>query len=242
MNFHWDLASDVFSLAGALIGWCIVLSLALRRYTRELEKPAIWRLAMVLLIGLFSFTLPVQVFQLPLKLAILPLGVWIVFLATRKPSWMKYRYFAWLSFWSNYIFAVLGLIAGLIHGTVYPQEKPATYITGVEGVAVAAIHPTAVDGAMLNVKALAAEVHRLNSAPITGLEWHQETRFQDSPLYEEERFPYMLLGTKARWGSGIKAVIYVESDGRGLLITTADKGYYYRSDVPLLDRGDGHAQ
>jgi hypothetical protein len=45
----------------------------------------------------------------------------------------------------------------------------------------------------------------------------------------------MLIGTTPKKGSGIKAIIYVERDGKGLLISCPSKQYYFRAKEPFLD-------
>lgn len=49
-----------------------------------------------------------------------------------------------------------------------------------------------------------------------------------------ERFPYILLGASPKWGSGYESTIYIESDGKGMLISTEKEQYYFRSSESIL--------
>ena len=51
----------------------------------------------------------------------------------------------------------------------------------------------------------------------------------------KERFPYLLTGVKPKWGSGIPTLIYLEEDGKGILITTPKKQLYFRSQQALVE-------
>jgi hypothetical protein len=69
-------------------------------------------------------------------------------------------------------------------------------------------------------------------------EWYYEAAVDVETKDREERFPYQIIGTKAKWGSGINTIIYVEDDGKGLLIWTPKKQYYYRTDTSLIEGGN----
>ena len=51
---------------------------------------------------------------------------------------------------------------------------------------------------------------------------------------EVERFPYLLANVAPKWGSKVTATIYVEKDGKGLLIAAPTKHLYYRLDESIL--------
>ena len=53
----------------------------------------------------------------------------------------------------------------------------------------------------------------------------------------KERFPYLLTGTKPKWGSGIPTLNFLEKDGKGILITTPKRQLYFRAEQTLLERG-----
>lgn len=52
--------------------------------------------------------------------------------------------------------------------------------------------------------------------------------------HREARFPYVLTGIETKWGSGKSPIIYLEKDGKGILISMEDKQLYFRSSAPFL--------
>ncbi|CAM5222527.1 hypothetical protein UACE39S_02711 [Ureibacillus acetophenoni] len=62
------------------------------------------KIAVAIVVGLFTFS--INFGNEMMKISILPLGVWILYFAFRNKgeSWEKYRAYAWLGFWANFIF------------------------------------------------------------------------------------------------------------------------------------------
>ncbi|MEM5592642.1 hypothetical protein AAHH67_14655 [Niallia circulans] len=63
-----------------IIGWGILIGAVCYVYRKQTEKPVIWKMAIILYIGLFCFNFSFMVSETPVKIAILPLGVWILIL------------------------------------------------------------------------------------------------------------------------------------------------------------------
>lgn len=238
MSFHLDLplSYNIVETIGTILGWIILLVLVSRQFLKQQEKLAYWRVMLVVLLGIFSFTINFYLFHISLKLSILPLGVWVLYGMLRKKSWKTYRPFAWIGFWANFIFLGTAIMTGFIDNWVYPKEDPSTYIADLEHASIVAIHPSALS-ASLNKEQLQNHLNDLQSATITGLEWHRESVLESGSYYQKERFPYVLLGALPRWGSGLDSVVYIQDDGRGLLITTPNQNYYYLSKESFIDMG-----
>ena len=238
MSIHSMFSTDIISIILLFAAWTSIVVYFVRTYRKLLEKPAKWKVLLVAIAGLFSFSINVESFGDMLKIPVLPLGVWIAYGFLRNRSWTTYRRFAWAGFAANFIFLSASLIAVLLHLWIYPKADVATYISRIEEAAVIGIHPAAQEGVSLRKDRLEEELKlkRLQNAEIQSDLWYQDAVFESSAQYKQERFPYQLIGVKAAWGSGISSVIYIENDGKGLLLTTAvDRQYYYRFPEPLIE-------
>ncbi|MFJ8065406.1 hypothetical protein ACIQYS_12315 [Psychrobacillus sp. NPDC096426] len=229
---------NIIEIATSIAAWIIIVVLAIRIYKKQLEQPKTWKTIIVILIGLFSFSINWDVFDTLVQIAILPLGVWILyaFLNRKDGLWEKYRYYAWLGFWSNFIFLSTALIAIPINYFVYPENEPRTYISNVENASIIAIHPSAKEH-MVVKENLQKPIHNLKTKTFFSNEWYNETYMEAGADKRKERFPYLLINTLPKWGSGLGAAIYIEKDGKGLLIATPKKQYYFQSDESLIEEG-----
>ena len=236
LNIELPLPSNIITALCTILGWIIVLVLIFRQYLKQEEKPSYWRVILVVLLGMFSLTTNLNLFHMSMKISILPLGVWILSGLVSKKSWRTYRPFAWIGFWATFIFLGTTLMSSTVHNWVYPKEDASTYIADLDHASMVAIHPSA-PPASFNKERLQNHLGDFRTANIMALEWHNESVLESESNYQKERFPYALLGTHARWGSGLNCVIYVQEDGRGLLITTANQNYYYQSKEPFIDMG-----
>ena len=188
------------------------------------------------LIGLFSFSFNFPLFEEVLSLAILPLGVWILYGVLKgKERWGAYRKYAWLGFLGNYIFLGASILAIGLSGVLYPKDEVGTYLADVSKVELVPIHPSGreVD---LNVAKLEESLFSFERERSNVIQWYEEIREQIWPAEEnkkpekvQEKFPYLLTGVKAK--AGKKVQVYMESDGKGLLVTTEDRQYYFRSNT-----------
>ncbi|ESU33834.1 hypothetical protein G3A_04125 [Bacillus sp. 17376] len=225
-----------------LVAWGSIFILARRIYSKQDLKPIIWKLIIVILVGLFSFSINLPYMDQQIKLAILPLGVWILYgIYSRKNegiSWDRYRKYAWLGFFANFIFLTVSLINPLIHSAIFPANDISTYLSDIINGKIIQTHPSA-DKKILDRDSLIIQLDSIKEEPVYSEKWYYEA-FESGvePAKAEERFPYQLAGTEAKWGSGIDPMIFVEQDGKGILISTGEKQVYFRAEKTLLKKGE----
>lgn len=237
MPVNWLIPDNILEVAAALLGWLALLFLLIRQYRRQEAKPRIWKMLLAAFVGLFSFSFTIPLFGQKTSVAILPLGAWILYFLLRHRSWPTYRKFAWIGFLANYILLTAALLSGFAHGAMYARNDPTTYLADLQGAKIVGIHPSARE-VSFNEELFADSLDEATAADMSSMyERYLEARQEESPYYEQERFPYALLGAKASWGSGLRFSVYLEDDGKGLLLATADHYYYYRSEKPLLEWG-----
>jgi glucan phosphoethanolaminetransferase (alkaline phosphatase superfamily) len=221
-----------------ILAMIVIGVLAYRIYKKQDVKPIKWKAFIVIIIGLFSFSITIPAFDTFVKIPILPLGVWILYFIYRNKveKWAKYRRFAWLGFISNFIFLAAALLSFPLQNTLYPENELSTYMASVKEAEIVSTHPSA-KKVQLNKKSLESQLNSMRKDSIPSEEWYYNTVVNVEPEDRKERFPYQLTGTEAKWGSGTSAVIYVEEDGKGLLVWTPTKQLYYRADSSILEGG-----
>ncbi|MGN1402368.1 MAG: hypothetical protein ACI4XL_12800 [Bacillus sp. (in: firmicutes)] len=220
-----------------VLGVIILGFIAFRIYRYQEEKPAVWRIIAVVLIGLFSFSIQIPFFGQMLKVAVLPLGVWILlsFLRRHSDRWQVYRRFAWLGFLGNYLFLGLSMLAMLFYALIYDKDDPSTYIADAENASLVITHPSA-GNYSLDTAVLTEQIPNMKQAGSDAALWYEEAVIDTAE--SKEQFPYLITGLKPKWGSGVHASIFVEEDGKGLLITTSSEQIHLRSEVSLLKGGE----
>lgn len=230
---------NIVEISTTILAWIIIGIIAFRIYKKQLDKPNIWKMIIVIIVGLFSFSFNWNMFDTIVQVSILPLGVWILyaFLKRKEERWQKYRPFAWLGFWANFIFLVTSLIAIPIHHLIYAENEPATYMSNVENAAIIPIHPSANEYSLMKENLL-QQIHSLKQEIFFSNQWYYETYLDTESNKRNERFPYMLMGTLPKWGSGLSTTVYVEGDGKGILIVTPKKQFYFHSDHSLFEEGE----
>jgi hypothetical protein len=231
-----------FNLIGMvlqLLSWGLIAFLFFSIYRKGEEKPIIWKAIIIVLVGLFSFTFGFTLWDTPVKLPILPLGVWILcWWFKRKGRWQVYRTFAWLGFWANFIFLTATFITIPLHNVFYPKDHVSTYVNNIERSSVSVTHRSATK-VLLDKNKLKAEIPNMKRKSFDSMAWHREATLPDGTK-KEERFPFYLSDTDPKFGSGLSPLIFVEKDGKGLLISSEGKQYYFRSNESFLkDKGVG---
>ncbi|WP_019412943.1 hypothetical protein [Paenisporosarcina sp. TG20] len=203
----------------SLVGLLVLVFFAYRIYQKLSEKPKLWKVFVIIMVGLFAFTFNISMFGIMVKIPVLPLGVWILYAIFRKKEeqWQVYRRFAWLGFVMNFVFVITTLVAVPINQMMYPENEPASYISTIHDASIVHIHPSA-EKSSLNKEILLKEIGRLKEEPVRSHEWYNETDMYDPDKEVIERFPYQLVGFKPKWGSGLNTIVYIEKDGKGLLI------------------------
>ena len=225
-----------------LAAWGSIIILARHIYGKQDLKPIIWKLAVVIFVGLFSFSINLPYMDQQIKLAIHPLGVWILFgIYSRTHDGKcceKYRKYAWLGFFANFIFLAVSLINPLIHSVIFPANEISTYLSDINKGKIIQTHPSA-HIKVLDRDSLLVQLDSIKEEPVHSEKWYYEA-FESGiePSKAEERFPYQLAGIKAKWGSGIDPMIFVEQDGKGILISTGQKQVYFRAEEIFLNKGE----
>jgi hypothetical protein len=225
-----------------LMAWGAIFILARQIYRKQDVRPIKWKMIIVIIVGLFSFSINLPYMDQQIKLAILPLGVWILYgIYYRKEegkSWDKYRKYAWLGFFANFIFLAVSLINPIIHYAIFPPNEISTYLSDINKGKIIQTHPSA-GRKMLDNDSLLVQLDSIKEEPVYSEQWYYEAFEAAGELSKaEEKFPYQLAGTKAKWGSGIQPMIFVEQDGKGLLISTGQKQVYFRAEKSLLKEGE----
>jgi len=87
----------------------------------------------------------------------------------------------------------------------------------------------------LNLVRLKEELSSMELTPLQSDQWYYEIQLLEGE--KKEKFPYLLDGVKPKWGSGISSTIFVEQDGKGILISLPSKQLYYRLETSLFEGG-----
>ncbi|WP_025025856.1 hypothetical protein [Caldalkalibacillus mannanilyticus] len=225
---------NVIALLTGFSAWLFIGIVVYRIYRTKSKVPKVWKVVTIFLVGIFSFSIDWQLDNEIIKIPLLPLGVWILFafLKRKREQWKLYRPYAWLGFGANFIFLLATLLALLLHGVVYPKDELTTYISNVDKALIQPIHPSA-DNESLTVDQVLEQLDKMKEASFFNEQWYEETYMGTPANQRKERFPYLLLGTEASWGYGLSTMIYVEADGKGILISTPQNQYYFRSEEPF---------
>lgn len=235
MDFSFDFTFNLISTLSFMLALGVITSIAFRIYKKQVVKPKIWKIFIVTFVGLFSFAIEWNMFHTMFRFPLLPLGVWILyfFLNGKGERWQTYRLFAWLGFWANFIFLLSTLLAMPIHQVIYPKGEPTTYIATIDHSSIINIHPSAKEQ-ILNKDSLLKQLPTMRQETINSAQWYQDIYLNTESNITSERFPYQLIGTSSKWGSGLHTIIFIENDGKGILISTPKEQLYIRSEDSLL--------
>ena len=233
MNFLESI--NIIELIATILAWIVIGWLTNFLYTKQEVKPTLWSVLLIIFIGFFTFSFNWQIFNSYIKIPILPLGVWILYAVFKNKSekWKSYRPFAWLGFFANFIFLISLLLAIPFNHLIYPESEFETYISNIEKAKLVNIHPSAKDSS-LDKEMLIKQTPFLSEKLIQSHEWYNDTEMNKHSKKVVERFPYQLIGFSAKWGSDLKTVVYLEKDGKGILISTKNKQLYFRSEYSLI--------
>lgn len=221
-----------------LITWLVLFIMIWRVYKKQEMKPKIWKMLIVILVGLFSFSINVPVMEQQVKLTILPLGVWILYwIYSRRNegmSWKRYRQYAWIGFFANYFFLIMSLLIIFIHGWIYPKDEISTYISDLQDSSIIKTHPSG-QNVSLDQEALLSQLKEATRKPVYSEKWYYETYVNaEIETKIDERFPYQLTGVRPKQGSGISSIIFIEQNGKGILISLRQEQLYFHLDAPIL--------
>ena len=105
----------------------------------------------------------------------------------------------------------------------------------MEGAYIINTHPTANESSLFTGK-LIASLQGAKQKDYYSDSWYNETFME--PNKTTERFPYMLANTFPKWGSGLSTTIYLEKNGKGILITSQEKQLYFQTRQSLFEEGN----
>ena len=211
--------------------WLLIFVIGFKLYKKQEIKPIIWKAVIVYFVGKFAFSLNYPIEQQAIHFALIPLGVIAIYLFfSKRPNFNTYLTFAWFGFFSNYLFLVGTLLIMPFNSFLYDKNDIHTYIAHSENIEILSIHPSANDNIAVRASIL-EQVKAAKEQPVN-TDWYYESVGDDR--VEVERFPYILANIAPKWGSQAKATIYVEKDGKGLLIASPTKHLYYRLDESIL--------
>ena len=228
--------NNVVDVSVTILAWCVIAWIAYRLYNRQSDKPEIWKVLVVMLVGLFSFSFNTEIFGTVMRISILPLGVWGLYVYFRKKNeeWHTYRPFAWFGFAANFIFLIFSLLAIPIFQAIYPGNEPLTYLSNIDEAFIIPIHP-GVKHQELDKENALATIHDFSEEPIQSTDWYYGANLETDSTNTQEKFPYQLIGAIPKWGSGLISVVYIEEDGKGLLISTPKEQRYFRFKDSLIE-------
>ncbi|MBM6617400.1 hypothetical protein [Bacillus suaedaesalsae] len=228
-----------------ILAWVIIGIFFYRLYQKKIEKPKLWKSIVVVFIGLFSFSINLPFKESILNIAILPLGIFLLYLVIGRnhqgERWLRYRSFAWLGFFGNYVFLAFALVTPYIGDLIYPKDSLSTYISSIKDAQVITIHPSASSNS-INETSLQEQIKSASEQEIVSEEWYAEAHESLEIKGRKEKFPYQLVGVEPKVGSGLHTMIYIEQDGKGLLVSTQKRQVYFRTEQPILmwEEGDGN--
>ncbi|WP_059351762.1 hypothetical protein [Bacillus coahuilensis] len=75
MSFGFDFDFDLVSFIFTIFAWVAIGYIGFRIYRLQEQSPKIWKIVLVILIGIFSFSINFPVGSMVIHLYILPLGV-----------------------------------------------------------------------------------------------------------------------------------------------------------------------
>lgn len=241
MELNFDFSYNIIKTLMLILSWGVIFFFAYRIYKKQERMLKKWKILLVILGGLFSFSFNWPLSETLIKIPLLPLGVWILYMFMKgKPErWETYRRYAWLGFWANFIFLASTFLSIPLEHVFYPKDNLSTYIANVDDASILKIHPSAENNKLDN-EVLWKEIAAMHQEPIEAYQWYDVGPFEEEGHFikRNEQFPYLLQGVKSKWGSGLEPVIYVERDGKGLLVTTSAKQYYFRAEDSFMKGGE----
>ncbi|TFB23867.1 hypothetical protein E3U55_03365 [Filobacillus milosensis] len=227
--------SNVVTIIATIVAWLIIGGLVLIKHKKLQDKPKLWKVILIVIVGMFSFTINLNFQGVSMRIPILPLGVLLLMFAFRNKgeSWQKYRIYAWIGFLGQFIFILTSLLTIPVNSVLYPEEELSTYIANTHNANIIQTHPSGEEYS-LNKEILSKQIKSMKQESVYSEQWYQELTVNPDSTKVNERFPYVVIDTLPKWGSGFEGLIYLEKDGKGLLVSTAAGQYYFRGEVSVL--------
>jgi hypothetical protein len=238
--FNFDFTTDAVTAALDVLAWLVIGLLAVRVYRKQQAKPRAWKIVVAVLTGVFSFSINWEIEGTMMRFPVLPLGVWILYAVLNRVEdrWDNYRRFAWLGFAGNFIFLAASLLSIPLYSAVYPEEELATQVAYADKASLIVTHPSGDGDVTLDYRKFTDQLSSAKKERVDSGGWYEEMfEESDGERNRNERFPYQMIGVSSKWGSGMKPIIYVEDDGKGILVSTSRNQYYYRLNDSVLKGG-----
>ncbi|MGE7876562.1 hypothetical protein [Peribacillus muralis] len=217
--FDFEKYMHAPSLMATAASYILIGTLFAIIYRKQPASPKLWKAILVLMLGMFAFHFTFNLAGEIISIPFLPIGVallsWLLGRQGNAVRWQRFRRFAWLGFLSNFIIIAFALLAIPLDGIMYPKDVPSTYMMDVKKASLIASHPHSKEGT-LNKAKLEKLMGQMTQKKIESESWYNRIR-EDGD--HKEKFPYIMNGTIPAKGSGLKAIIFIEEDGRGILIT-----------------------
>lgn len=228
---------DLIEVLFQLITWIVIIYFFHIIYSNQEEtKPKIWKAVIVTVFGLFSFSIDIVIFQNPVNLAVLPLGVWVMYFIIKGRRWGVYRKYAWLGFLANFLFLFITITSSFVHDLIFPKDEIQTFIMEVkDDVGIIVVHPSATQPE-INKDTFLHNLRSMEDEMMWSDRWYNSTYIERERI---ERFPFLITGTTSKMGSGLTPIILIEADGKGMLITYRSEQIYFRSKEPVVQLKEG---
>ncbi|MGE7183507.1 hypothetical protein ACQKKK_05765 [Peribacillus sp. NPDC006672] len=207
-------------------------------YKKQESPPKAWKALVVFVLGMITYSFTFNLSDEVVSVPVVPIGVallsWLLRRKGNEGRWQRFRRFAWLGFLSNFIFLGASLLAIPLDEMMYPNADISTYMMDVKSASLMATHPNSIE-VTLNKEELESQMNKMKQKKIESESWYYGIN-EDSGY--KEMFPYILKGTVPKKGRGFETLIFIEEDGKGLLITP-NKGHqvYYRLEESILTGG-----
>lgn len=224
---------DIVGVLTNVLAWSIVIAGAIYLYRKNQEEMAIWKIAFVILLGLFTLDFHYGTRDQTWEIPLLPLGVWILYFFNRHhlERWQRIRHFAWWGFWSSFLFTAVHVLYLWIHPLFFPPEEFQTHVAEIENAEIITLHPSA-EYISFDPSTFSSAIETAENRELNVWKLHEDHYFREN---NPEIFPYLLDNTKAKWGSGFFPAVYLHKDGHGILVDTAEKEYYFETEKPLWE-------
>ncbi|WP_285767780.1 hypothetical protein [Peribacillus sp. SI8-4] len=235
---NFEKYSHAPSLIVTASGYILIGIVFVSIYRKKTDSPKIWKAFVATIIGSFAFHFTINLAGKDISIPIFPIGVALLslFLGMRGnlARWQQFRRFAWFGFLANLIFFAFLLLAIPLDGIMYPKDVPSTYMMNVKKATLIATHPNAKE-LTLNQAKLEKMLDTMTQKRLDSESWYYRILEADG---HKEKFPYVLAGTVPAKGGGLKVIIFIEEDGKGVLITP-NKGrqVYFRLKESIFNGG-----
>ncbi|WP_088042399.1 hypothetical protein [Bacillus sp. EAC] len=238
MTIHGlDSLKHIPSIIVSILNFMLIGFVFYRVYKEKEIKPKLWKALGVMYIGAFAFTFNFNFYQNIIQFPILPIGVWIIYWFSRRRKserWTIYRGFAWKGFLLRFVFIITNFLIQPINSLMYPKDEIQTFIADIHEPSVLTTNIKFSDVSLISNKMLTSK-NLFKANNINSEAWYYESsHYEEKKPTPPERFPYLLLGTKPKFGSGLDSMIYIEKDGKGIFITTNGRHYYFRSEAKII--------